>query len=73
MKFVKKLFYNIPDQVFSTFMLAGMGYILYKGIVATINDPPSRKSCLVVICIGVLLGVLASLIKISNGKNVKKD
>jgi hypothetical protein len=73
MKFLQRCWTNIPDQVLSTALLFGMGFVFYRGFLSVWNDPPATKTCLVVIVIGVILGVFVSLPERRSKEDVKKD
>ena len=71
MNFLKKLIVHIPDQMASLAMLVGMIYLMFRGAVASWEDPPDVKYIVGVLFIGVGLGVLRAL---TDGKlNVGED
>lgn len=51
---------HIPDQVLSTFVLWGCGFVVYRGCLSVFHELPSATTVLVVICIGVVLGLLTA-------------
>jgi len=60
MKFVKRLLVNIPDQVLSTVILFGIVYVVYRGIASIIMKPPAVMTCITVIGVGILFGIITT-------------
>jgi hypothetical protein len=61
MKFLRLLLVHIPDQVFSLALLIGMIYLMYRGAIASWENPPDVKYIVAVLLIGVGLGILRVL------------
>ena len=71
MNFLKKLIVHIPNQVISLSILIGMIYLMFRGAIASWENPPDVKYIVGVLFIGVGLGVLRAL---TDGKlNVGED
>jgi hypothetical protein len=63
MKFLKNLIKNMPEQIISTTVGFGVLYIIWRGIVSIIKLPPSTMMMLIVLCVGIFFGFVASLTK----------
>lgn len=61
MKFLKRVWVNVPDQVLSTAVIFLLAYIPIRGIIAIIKDPPEILTILIVMGAGIALGILASI------------
>lgn len=61
MKFLKRMWVNVPDQVVSTTILFLMVFLPIRGIISLFKNPPSNITIFVVIGVGVILGVLRSI------------
>lgn len=68
--FLQRVWTRTPDQVMSTVVLVGAMYVVWHGAIAVWHNPPSPTFCLVVIGIGMVLGVIASMEK--NDKTLEK-
>jgi hypothetical protein len=68
MKLLKKMFYRIPSQVVSTFILFTIGYVIFRGILAIADRLPSVTTLVVVLGIGIFLGIVDSIWEIPENK-----
>ena len=72
MKFLRLLLVHIPDQVFSLALLIGMIYLMYRGAIASWENPPDVKYIVAVLFIGVGFGILRALTESVN-ESKRKD
>jgi hypothetical protein len=60
MKFLRRLMVNIPDQVLTTGLMVGVGYVFIRGIMAVWVDPPSIILYLIILGVGAFFGLEAT-------------
>jgi hypothetical protein len=60
MKFLRRLMVHIPDQVLTTGLLVGVGYVFIRGCMAVWVEPPSIVLYLIIIGVGAFFGIEAT-------------
>jgi len=73
MKLLQRILTNVPDQVLSTAIILGIGYVFCRGCVAVWNDPPSSTAILVILGAGVFCGLYVALMPHTNPTNKETD
>jgi hypothetical protein len=74
MKYIRRCLLTIPDQVLSTFMVATVVVLFWRGVVSVWNDPPSRTTIATVLFIGIGFGLIAGAAPDApGGTNEKKN
>lgn len=73
MKFLERVYVNVPRYVVVTVIMAAFNYVVIRGVISLWKSPPTATTALIVIFIGILLGVFMSIPCENYEKNVGKD
>lgn len=61
MKFLERVYVNVPRYVVAVIIMVAANYIIIRGVVSLWKSPPSANIMLGVIFIGILFGVIMSI------------